>query len=472
MTGNTEAWEAALSWGSGTRMNEIESLMWRSERHPRLSSTICSLMLFDKPPDWKRFVAAHEWATELVPRCRQRVMEPLLPVGPPAWVPDEVFQLDYHLRRTHLPSPGSMEQLLEFAQAQAVTPFDRTRPLWEGTLVEGLDDGRAAYLLKMHHSLTDGLGGIQLMSLVQSRTPEHTADKPLPGPRGEEYPTDQWAFTTATITEQARQLPSAAARLLGGGARALFRPGHALSEAVHFGGSMRRTLSPPPARPSPLLRDRAGTAWRFRILECPLTDLKASAKSAGGSLNDAYVAALLGGLRLYHEKHGVDLDELPMAMPISLRKADDPMGGNKFAGAYFAAPVGIADPAERIAILRGIVLTLRTEPALDTLGLVAPVLNRIPSVVGGMAFDLVGSTADLSASNVPGVPYDVYMAGAKVERLFPFGPLPGVAVMAAMVSHAETCCIGLNIDGSAVSDVDVLMDCMHQGLAEVLELGS
>ncbi len=469
-TDNQAAWDAAMSWGAGTRMNETEALMWRSERHPRLSSTICSLMLFDQSPDWDRFKAAHQWATELVPRTRQRVMEALLPVGPPAWVDDESFQLDYHLRRTQLRAPGTMAQLLEFAQAEAVRPFDRTRPLWEGTLVEGLEDGRAAYLLKLHHSLTDGLGGIQLMSLVQSRTREHTADKPRPPQQEEGLPSDPWAFTTTTINEQARQLPGIAARGLVGAARAVLSPGHALSEAVHYGASLRRTLSPPPARPSSLLRGRTGTAWRFGVMECRLDDLKSAAKAAGGSLNDAYVAALLGGLRLYHEHHGVDLDELPMAMPISLRKADDPMGGNKFAGAYFAAPVGVADPSERIAILRGIVLTLRTEPALDTLSLVAPVLNRVPSALGGLAFEWVGSAADLSASNVPGVPYDVYMAGAKVERFYPFGPLPGVAVMAAMVSHGPSCCIGLNIDGSAVTDVDVLMKCMDAGLAEVLTL--
>ncbi len=164
-------------------MNEAEALMWRSENHPRLSSTICSLMLLDTSPDWDRFLAAHEWATELVPRCRERVLDPLLPVGPPAWVPDESFQLDYHVRRTHLPGDGSMAQLLEFAQTQALAPFDRRRPLWEGTLVEGLEGGRAAYLLKLHHSLTDGLGGIQLMALVQSRTREHTKDKPRPAQR-------------------------------------------------------------------------------------------------------------------------------------------------------------------------------------------------------------------------------------------------------------------------------------------------
>ncbi|RZS43432.1 WS/DGAT/MGAT family acyltransferase [Herbihabitans rhizosphaerae] len=468
---NEEAWAAASEWGRQERMNEIESLMWRSERHPRLSSTITSVLVFDSVPDWDRFFAAHEWATELIPRTRQRVLEPALPVGPPAWIPDENFQLDYHVQRAHLPGPAGMSELLELAQSIALQPFDRTRPLWQGTLVEGLDGGRAAYVLKLHHSLTDGMGGIQLMTLVQSRTREHTPDKPRavdPLPYKENP--DASGLAMMELTEQARRLPSVVGRALTAGARAVTRPGDVLSEVVRFGASLRRTLSPPPAPPSPLLRERSGTAWRFGVLECGLDSLKAAAKVAGGSLNDAYVAALLGGLRLYHERLDAPVDELPMAMPVSLRKADDPMGGNKFAGAFFAAPVGIADPAERIATIRGTVLSLRIEPALDTFSMVAPVLNRIPSAIGGLVYERVGGVADLSASNVPGVPYPVYMAGAKVERMFPFGPLPGVAVMAAMVSHAGTCCIGINCDGDAVADPAMLIDCLRDGLNEVLSL--
>jgi len=462
-----QAWDLAAAWGAEDRMNEAEALMWRSENHPRLSSTICSLMLFDTSPDWDRFLAAHEWATELVPRCRQRVMDPLLPVGPPAWVPDESFQLDYHVRRTHLPGAGTMAQLLELAQTEALAPFDRSRPLWEGTLVEGLEGGRAAYLLKLHHSLTDGLGGIQLLALVQSRTREHTKDKPRAAPRESTYPSNPWDLTTTVIGEQARRLPGVAARAVTGSARMLAGRSSALGEAVRYGSSLRRTLASPPATPSPLLQDRRGSTWRFQVMECELADLKAAATLARGSLNAAYVAALLGGLRRYHERHGVDIEDLSMVMPVSMRKSDDPMGGNKFAGAYFAAPIGVADPVERIAVLRGIVLTLRVEPALDTLSLVAPLLNRVPARVGQMAFDLVGSAAQLSASNMPGAPYPVYMAGARVERIFPFGPLPGVAVMAGLISHDGTCCIGLNIDGDAITDMDMFMECMNEGLVEV-----
>lgn len=469
---NQQAWAAASAWGRESRMNELEALMWRSERHPRQSSTITALMLLDSVPDWPRLRAAHQWASELIPRTRQRVLEPALPVGPPAWVTDEDFQLDYHLRRTHLAGDATLADLLVFTQNLALDPFDRNRPLWEATLIEGLPEGRAAYVLKMHHSLTDGLGGIQLLSLVQSRVREHTPDKPTATVDGSgSGPSDPMVLALAEIGEQARRVPGVAGAALRSGRSVLTDVGGTVSEAVRYAASLRRVLSPPPARPSPLLRGRNGKDWRFGVLECSLAGLKAAGRAGGGSVNDAFVAALLGGLRRYHERHDVDLDQLPMAMPISLRKADDPMGGNKFAGALFAAPMGLADPAERVAAIRGLVISLRAEPALDTFSVVAPVVNRLPSAVGAAAARL-GGAADLSASNVPGVPYQTYLAGARVDRVFPFGPLPGVAIMAAMVSHAGTCCVGLNVDGGAVTDHDVLMDCFAQGLDEVLALGT
>ena len=120
---NRQAWAAAAGWGRETRMNEMEALMWRSERHPRLSSTILALMVLDQPPDWNRLVAAHEWGSELIPRLRHRVLEPVLPVGPPAWVPDDQFQLDYHLRRTRLPGAGTMDALLSFTSSFALSPL-------------------------------------------------------------------------------------------------------------------------------------------------------------------------------------------------------------------------------------------------------------------------------------------------------------------------------------------------------------
>lgn len=466
---NHEVWSLAAQWGAESRMNELETFMWRSERHPVRSSTICSLAMLEEEPDWERLYAAHQWATELIPRMSERVLEPTVPVGPAAWVADPAFDLDYHLRRAQLRAPGTTAQLLEFVQGEAMRPFDRTRPLWEGTLIEGLEHGKAAYLLKLHHSLTDGLGGIQLMALVQSRTPKHTPKKPVDHSHRTPPEPDPNRLAVDEATEQARAVPQVARKLLATGLQGLSSPGTSVSSTLRFTGSLRRMLSPPPTGGSPLWRERTGRVWRFGALECEFARLRAAAKATSASVNDAYVAALLGGIRRYHEDHDVELDKLPMAMPLSVRKSDDPMGGNKFAGAMFAAPVSIEDPAERIATIRGIVLSVRVEPALDTLSLITPVVNRLPSGVGATAAQ-ISSAADLSASNVPGLPYATYMAGAKVEKVIPFGPLPGVAVMAAMVTHNGTCCIGLNMDGSVIGDPEHLIACMHAGFDEVLAL--
>ena len=223
--------------------------------------------------------------------------------------------------------------------------------------------------------------------------------------------------------------------------------------------------------PSPLFAGRAGQPWRFEVLECPLAELKAAGRAAGASLNDAYLAALLGGLRLYHERHGVDLGTLPVAVPVSLRRADDPQGGNRFTAVMLAGPAGIRDPGERMAVIHGAVLSARAEPALDVAGLASPVLSRLPSQVALAARGRVGAAADLASSNFPGMRGEVFVAGARVERMFAFGPLPGAAVMATLVSHDDTCCISLNCDGSVIDDSAVLRDCIREGLDEVLALG-
>ena len=428
-------------------------------------------MILDTTPDWERFYAAHEWGARLIPRVRQRVVEPALPVGPPAWVEDEAFDLDYHVRRVQLPRPGGMAELLSFAQNSAMAPLDRTRPLWEATLIEGLPEGKAGYFLKLHHSLTDGVGGVELLSLLQSRTREHTPKRPVPEPVPTGSPTDGGMLALHELAEGVQHVPGLVGGLLVAGARALLNPVDTTVGAVRFAASVRRMLPPPPAKGSPLLEQRSGKSWRFGVLECPLRDLKAAAKAAGGSVNDAYIAALLGGMRRYHEHFGVALVEMPMAMPMSIRKSGDPIGGNHFASALFAAPIGITDPSKRIAAIRAIVASLRTEPALASMEVLYPVLNRFPSGVGTMALR-VGAAADFSASNVPGIPHPVYLAGAQVERSFAFGPLPGVALMAAMISHAGTCCLGLNIDGTAVADPGLLIRCIQEGFDEVLALAA
>jgi diacylglycerol O-acyltransferase / wax synthase len=455
------------AWGSRREMNPLETLMWRAESNPRMRSTVCGLELLDRAPDWERLLAAHDWASRLVPRFRQRVVEPPLGLGAPTWAVDGDFDLGYHVRRMKVPAPGSWSELLEAAQQIGMTPFDRARSPWEAVLFEGLAGGRAAYLLKLHHSTSDGMGGIQLLSMLHSRTRAHNPDKPQRDAPAPERPSALGLMLGQALRD-ARALPGLA-RGAASVARRLARPREATREAIGYAASLRRVLADPAAQGSPLLKGRS-MSWRYLALDVPFADLRGASKVAGTTLNDAYLAALLGALRMYHEQLGVPVQVVPIAIPISVRRESDAAGGNEFTGARLAGPVGIVDPIERMHAIGALVRSARSEPALNGMGFVAPALARLP---GAAVSDFVGSLTasnDLQASNVPGIREDVFLAGAKIERMYGFGPLPGCAVMVTLVTHGSTCCVGVNVDPAAVTEIDRFASCLRAGFAEVLAL--
>ncbi len=372
----------------------------------------------------------------------------------------------------HLTAPGTLDQVFEIAQAVAMRPFDRARPLWEAVVIDGLEGGRAAYILKAHHVLTDGIGGVQLLSMLHSRSRAPTRDRPEPpAPPADTRTTveilaGQGARRAAEAPAEAIRQSTVAAEFA---ARAISSPARALTDVLSFASSLRRVADPATGAPSPLLRPRS-LAWRFEAAEVPLADLKEAAKSAGGSVNDAFVAAVLGGFRRYHEHFGVPVDTMPVAMPISLRTAEDPAGGNRFAGARFAAPVAEPDPAERMRQVREFVITARAEPAIDAAALLSPALSHLPGALVARVLATLTSTNDAQVSNVPGIPYPVYMAGARITRMYPFGPLPGCAAMITLLSHDGTCCIGINMDAAAITEPGLFRRYLAESIDEILAL--
>jgi len=461
------------AWGGPADMSAWEALMWRAEADPRTRSTGVLLEILDREPDWDRLVAAHDRVSQQIPRLRERAVEPLLPLFPPAWSPDPHFDLGYHLQRVRLPGPGTMRQLLDLAQGILARPLDKARPPWEAVLVEGLQDGRAGYLLKVHHSLSDGIGLIQLLTLAHSRAPEPgeyqlappVAQRPLLTPK---------SLLASRLRQQFADAPSEVIRRGGDSLKLIGRtvrhPAAVAGDTLRFGRSLRRVLTPPPTERSPLLHGSGGFGYRFVLHDVPLSDLKAAGKAAGGSVNDAFLAGLLGAFRRYHEHYGIPVDLMPIGIPVSLRTSDDPMGGNRFAGARFAAPVGEPDPRTRIEIIREFVVTARAEPAIGFLELVAPALSRLPAAAVIELAAGMTNVSDVQASNIPGMGHPVYMAGARVTGLYPLGPRPGVAAMIAMISYDGTCCIGLNVDPDVIGDLEVFESCLREGFDEVLAL--
>ncbi len=460
-TGPTGPVAAPLEWGTATEMNPLETAMWRGEpADPRLRSNVTLLELLDVAPDWNRLLAAHEWASRMVPRMRQRVVEPALGVGAPAWVTVDRIDVSEHLSRARLIS-GAPRELLDLVQEFARRPFDRDRPLWRALLVEGLPDGGAAYVVVTHHSATDGLGAIQLMARLHSRSREHDPLRPEP------------AASVAGAANPVGMLAGQVARAVGAvpaeAVRLLARPVAGLERGARAALSLGQAVAAGPSG-SPLLAARSGE-WHFEVLDVPLAALKAGSKAGGGSVNDGFLAAVLGGFRRYHEALGAAVPEtIPVGIPISLRTEDDPQGGNRFTGARLPGPLAEPDPAARIQAVRRFVLQARAHASADAVGLLAPVLAWLPGPVLGAMSSRMTAANDVQASNVPGVAHPVYIAGARITRMYPFGPLPGCAAMITLISHDGTCCIGINTDPAAVTQPEVLVQGLRAGLAEVTAL--
>jgi diacylglycerol O-acyltransferase / wax synthase len=459
-------------------MSDEDALMWNIEKDPILRSTILAVGIFDQVPDWEVLRSRIERTTRLVPRFRQRVLSPPFRISPPRWTVEPTFDLDFHLRRIRLAGPGTERALLDALQPMATTSFDRARPLWEFVLIEGLDgpDGeRAALAMKVHHSVTDGVGGMDLLThlidLTRDSAQPDERDWPA-APAPEHFGTYKLVRTSLAHNRRrafgvARRLPGT---IVGTTLHTIRHPISTTMNFAHATRSIARTLAPATAPMSTVMRER-GLGRRLDSFDVSLDDLKRAAKAAECSLNDAFVAAVIGGVRRYHLRHGASPDALRMTLPINLRSSSDDAGGNRFAPARFPVPLLIDDPQERMQAIRALVLSWRAEPALQMTSTLAGVLNRLPTSTTTALFGGMLKCCDFVTSNIPGAPMPVYAAGARVERLYAFGPPSGAAFNVTLISHCETCCIGVVIDTTAVPDPDLLVTSLHAGFDEVLALG-
>jgi diacylglycerol O-acyltransferase / wax synthase len=217
-----------------------------------------------------------------------------------------------------------------------------------------------------------------------------------------------------------------------------------------------------PSTMSPLITQR-GPGRALATIDVALEDLKLAAKEGGGTLNDGFVAALAGGLRVYHEVHGETVGDLLMTIPISIRKPGDPPGGNRITLERLAIPADVLSVNDRIAEIHRRCLKTRAEPAIAYTNTVATIMNLLPaSVVGGIL-----KHVDFLASDVPGFGQSAYLCGSRITDFHSFGPTIGAAFNATLFSYGPECHIGITIDTHAVPDHEVLVDCLRAGFAEV-----
>ena len=450
-------------------MSQTDAFTWAMESDPRLRSTVVTVIMLDRSPDWDVVRERFEVLSGSLPIWRQRVVESP-PPAPPRWEFAPDFDLDFHLRRVSAPEPGTLDGVLEMARLAAMSDFDRARPLWTATLIEGLDDGGAAVLCKFHHALTDGVGGVQIAMTLFDLTEEprslesvaSNAAKPEVHERGvlSDY-VDIVRYDLDLLGKGVTGAISAAPKLLFDAVR---RPLQTAA-AGELASSVYRFVRPLTETGSPLMKERT-LVRRLGVHEVPLTKLKEAAHRSGGALNDAFVSGISGGLRRYHEKHGVTVGDLHLTMPISIRKEGDEMGGNHITLARFDVPVGVADPAQRISETRERTNRARTEKSTPYVQIIAGAMNLMPRWSIGSVLRKV----DFLASDVPGVPVPVYLAGAKVRVQYAFGPTIGSAVNVTLLTYCDTCALGIDVDTGAIPDFEEFYDCLVAGFDEVLAL--
>jgi diacylglycerol O-acyltransferase len=461
--------EGTMSERTELFMRDTDAFSWYLEKDPGLRSTIVAIAWLDTRPDFDVLSARLERATRLAPRFRQVPVQPPGRLATPRWV-DTDFDLSLHLRRISSPRPHTPATVLDLARIEAMSGFDRSRPLWQFTLVEHLVGDHAALVMKVHHSLTDGIGGMQLAFLLFNETSDLDAGDEVPVPEGQGQAPGTVELVRESLVYDWRRVFEMLRHALAGALPAAMHvarnPLGSTADALATVRSIGRFVQPVPDTLSQVMTGRS-LDRHLDMITVDLHDLKEAARAAGGTVNDAFVASVTGGLRRYHERHGASVGDLRITLPISIRKEGDPAAGNRITLERFKLPVGVADPAKRIKVIGRRCRAARAERALPLTNAIAGTLNLLPSgVLGGML-----KHVDFLASNVPGVGIPIFLAGAPVSGYFAFGPTTGSSVNVTLLSYNGTCCVGFTIDTAAVPDCDLLMECFREGFEEVLELG-
>jgi WS/DGAT/MGAT family acyltransferase len=451
-------------------MSDAEGLMWRLEKDPHLSSTFGTVVLLDQAPDFDAFRRRMERTALTIPRLRQRVLPAAAYLSPPTWVDDADFDIDLHVRRIACPKPGTLRQVLDLASLVVADPFDRTRPLWQFVVVEGLRGGKAALIQKMHHTITDGERGVQL-SLQYL---DFERDAPEPPPIDAEA-TERAEVPQPTPAETMRELLAGTMRIPIGIAkqvRELLADPAAIPDASNAAAKTMRgvlsQLSDTEGARSPLWVRRS-LHRRVEPARAQFRATKDAAKRLGGTLNTAFLTAAADAASAYHVEMGAPVESLRASMAISTRTDDS--GSNAFTLARLLVPTGQMPIAERFRAIDEATKAAREstkDAGLDTL---AAVTTALPTSLITRLARQQANTVDFATSNVKGSPVPVFVAGAQLLEIYPIGPLGGVAFNLTLMSYLGSLDMALNIDTAAVESPELLAECLDRSFKKLVRAG-
>ena len=464
-----------MATGHKDRLTALDASFLAQERRASHMHVGAVVIVEGPPPEAPEFLRSLESRLHLVPRYRQKLKSPRFEMGRPFWIDDPRFNLEYHVRFTALPAPGSREQLRLLAGRVFSQRLDRSKPLWELWVVQGLDDGSFAVITKTHHAMIDGIAGVDIatvlfdLSPVPPETPR--ADSPwIPKPEP-----SQAELVGEGVKEAIKTPIDLAGRALG----AVQRPRAALSKAVESAEALGEVawagLNAAPESP---LNVEIGPHRRIHWVRARLDDFKAIKNTLGGTVNDVVIAVVSGALRRWLRGRGVRTEglELRALVPVSIR-AEEEQGqpGNRIAAMRGPLPVYVDDPVERLRIVSAAMQDLKESKQALGAEVLAGLQGFAPPTLLAQASRLNFSTRlfNLIVTNVPGPQFPLHLMGRELRQIVPVAFLPDDHALAvAIMSYNGGVAFGLLGDYDALPDIDELGELIERSLGELLEVAA
>jgi diacylglycerol O-acyltransferase len=460
------------------RMSPLDASFLHIEDDGVSHMHIASVGIFEGPePPFEDIVAMIRGKLPLVPRYRQVVRTVPFDLGRPVWADDPHFNIQYHLRHTALPSPGGELELRRLVGRVMSQPLDRTKPLWEIWVVQGLEDDSWAMLSKTHHAMVDGVSGTDLLAVVMDVSPEPSV--PVPDEWHPSLAPSRRDLATQAVVDMVRS-PYEQLRAVRAATRV---PRQAAAELREVGRGLSAMAGL--IRPTPLstLNGPIGPHRRYAWAQTSVDDIKRVRKAFGGSFNDVVLAIISRGFRELLQSRGEPVDRVVRTLvPVSLRSrgetglaVGDGTVANKVSAMFATLPVGVADPVERLhavteqmAGLKESRQALAGEAMTSLAGFVAPVLLALGTRVASRAAQRNINTV---TTNVPGPQIPLYVAGRRMIKAFPYVPLAGqVRVGVAIFSYNGQVNFGVTGDYDTAPDIEVLCHGIEEGMGELIKL--
>jgi diacylglycerol O-acyltransferase / wax synthase len=445
-----------------------------AQEHESSHMHVGAVMIFEGPPPARdEVIRVIESRLHLVPRYRQKLAVPRLEMGRPFWIDDPRFNIDYHVRHTALPAPGSIQQLRQLAGRIFSQRLDRSKPLWELWLVQGLEDNRFALISKTHHALVDGVSGVDIATVLFDVSPV----PPDPMPEPEPWTPEPEPTEAELIGEGIAGLLRTPGELAGRALKAVGRPQSTIDAVREASEGISEVvwaaLNPAPETP---LNVEIGSHRRVFWQQSSLDDFKLVKNTFGGTVNDVVLAVVTGALRRWLRSRGVRTEglELRALVPVSTRGEDEHGKlGNRIAAMRGPLPVYVEDPIERLHRVSQLMGDLKESKQALGAEVIAGLTDFAPPTILAQASRLNFSTRlfNLIVTNVPGPQFPLYMLGRELLELAPVAFLPEEHALAiAIMSYNGQADFGLLGDYDAMPDIEDFAADLRDSLAELVAL--